>query len=127
VQEKCEDENIQLLSKDLIDDIVISQQQTIVLIDDDELIREGWKLLAIKKNIALITYANADDFVDCDLRTPIYIDVELASNKNGIEVARSLSQKGYQKLYLCTGHVDIKLSDYPFLSGIVNKNFPTFI
>jgi CheY-like chemotaxis protein len=127
VQNRCAQERIQILPKDFIQHILIQQMQTMVLIDNDDLICEGWKIIGAKNGIAVKTYSMLQDLPDLDFDTPIYIDYELEQTMNGIEVAQSLSKKGYTQLYLCTGHNDLKLSDYPFLRAIVGKDFPEII
>jgi FixJ family two-component response regulator len=127
IQNKCSQENIQLLSKDFIQHVTINQHKTIVLIDNDELICEGWKIIGAKKNIDVQTYSNLEALPPLAKQTLIFIDYELEQSKNGIEVAKILYDMGYREIYLCTGHGDIMLSDYPFLRGIVGKDFPAII
>jgi FixJ family two-component response regulator len=127
IQNKCSQENIKLLSKDFIKHVTINQHKTIVLIDNDELICEGWKIIGAKIHIEVITFTHPDLMKNIDKDIPIYIDYELELKQNGIEIAHHLFAQGYSELYLCTGHSDFKLADYPFLKGIVGKDFPKII
>jgi two-component sensor histidine kinase/FixJ family two-component response regulator len=123
IQLKCAKEHIQLLSKDFIHYINIIQPYSIVLIDDDELMRDGWKMLGANRGITVHTCSNLQELPKVTKDTPIYIDYELEQNLNGIEVAKILFEQGYTQLYLCTGHSDFKISDYPFLKAVVGKDF----
>lgn len=102
-------------------------QKLAILIDDDELIREVWKLEANKESIKLRTYSNITSFregeTDLAKGTPIYVDFELGE-ENGLELLKELNLKGFTSLHLITGYQKESFSSLPFIQSVGGKRPP---
>lgn len=99
----------------------------LVLIDDNELVSGYWKLAAKRKGKKLLHFSEEADFQNEAVKpsTPIYIHMGIKGVRNGLEIARSLYEKGFQELFLTTGDPALNGSNWPFLKGIVDKGFPS--
>jgi hypothetical protein len=100
-----------------------------VLIDDDELIRMGWRLQAEKSGILLHTFSSPIDFlqngIDIEKSVAIYVDSNFGEGQMRGEVfVVQLHQAGYQNLYLATGYRQNHFSGLSFLKGIIGKESP---
>lgn len=97
----------------------------VVLIDDDVLVRQAWKMAGARRGRKVYAYSNLAEFTEAapslPKNLPIYIDLDLGEAQNGIEVARRLHAQGYLALYLATGHVDTDVSAYRWIRGVVGK------
>lgn len=96
------------------------------LIDDDSLVRMTWEWAAKKDNIKLLTCESLKTFQDqmtkVNFETEIYIDVQLADNMKGQDVADFLYKEGFKKLYFATGYEAGALTDVPdYILGITGK------
>ncbi len=84
-----------------------------VLIDDDEIVRLSWQMVAKSKNIELHHFPSLKSLLDkihlFPSETLFYIDYFLGQ-ENGDEVAARLSSLGYKNLYLVTGDSQIEMS-----------------
>jgi len=103
---------------------------TSILLDDDELIRLCWISSASRKGIALKVFKNAKElFLKLHLinkESIFYIDAELGNNKrSGLEVAKELFEKGFQNIYIETGHEPEKFKEEPWIKGVLEKT-PAF-
>jgi hypothetical protein len=54
----------------------------------------------------------------------LYIDQNLENGVKGLDVAKRLYAKGFQNIFLSTGEKSLLSKSYPFLKGIVGKQFP---
>jgi hypothetical protein len=80
-----------------------------VIIDDDALMHMIWKMsVAEKPDKKLLTFTTANEFFSMansiDLRSPIFIDVELGNGVRGEDVAQRVHALGFTKILLSTGH-----------------------
>lgn len=95
-----------------------------VLIDNDDLIHMTWQLVAKAKNKTIKLFKTEAEFLtivnEIDPSTNIYIDVQLAENVNGIEVAKRIYELGFFKLYLTTGYTEIQKPI--FIEAVVGKD-----
>jgi len=97
----------------------------LVLIDDDELIRAAWLMVARARGHQLSTFSSYEEFEKAriDPSVPIYVDLNLANDVCGIVIARNLLSSGYRKVFLSTG-MEIT-SDLPRgISGVIGKEYP---
>lgn len=103
-------------------------QQTLfdaVLIDDDPLIREVWKLSAMDNAKNIRVYSSAQEFFDslddfCR-NTEIYIDSRLGEKVSGEVIAQKIYEYGFQNIYLATGFSPQDIKPNPYLKGIQGK------
>lgn len=105
----------------------INDLYTRCLIDDDPLVRMTWEWAAKKDNIKLLTCNSAKSFQEqiskVNFETEIYIDIHLAEDVKGQEVAASLHDQGFKKLYFATGYEASAITDVPeYILGITGKN-----
>lgn len=97
------------------------------LIDDDALVRMTWDWAAKKDNIKLLTCDSLKEFQEqtrkVNFETEIYIDLHLANNVKGQEVAALLHKEGFKRLYFATGYDASTLTDTPeYILGVIGKN-----
>lgn len=105
-----------------------SRRADIVLIDDDRLVHEAWKIAAVEKKKILNSFDSAADFfkvaAEFDLKVPVYIDQNLADGVIGTEVAKTVKGLGFQNVYLTTGEAPEAFKLIFYLSGVTGKDFP---
>lgn len=99
-----------------------------VLIDDDKLIHLGWIMKAQKAGVELNCFFSVDEFIAVsdkyDLTTNVYVDSDLKQGQKGEIEAKRLFDLGFQNLYLVTGYSDVKVEDYQWLKGVLDKKAP---
>lgn len=101
----------------------------VVLVDDDQLVRATWKLMARKAGKTALLYASADELLanidSIKLDTPIYIDFRLGNdNVQGVALAERLYQKGFSQLYFSTGIEKDEVPAMEIIKGVRGKNPP---
>lgn len=98
------------------------QAGTMVLVDDDPILRRLWELQASEMGIRLFAVGTADEipFDKISKTTEIYIDGNLP-NESGAEVCERLHREGYKNLYLSTSDPRIEA---PSFVTLVGKEFP---
>jgi signal transduction histidine kinase len=81
-----------------------------VLIDDDPLIHDAWKLSAETHGKRVATFFSADEFLafarGARLHTAVYVDLHLDPPHDGVAVAERLHALGYRDIYLATGALE---------------------
>ncbi|MCM2351938.1 MAG: HAMP domain-containing histidine kinase [Bacteriovoracaceae bacterium] len=101
--------------------------QSYVIIDDDKFIRKAWQMAAQRKDIKLYSYPSISDFLAASSiipkDSPIYVDSDLGVEKGEFESAK-IFNIGFKSIFLSTSFDDIKLSEFPWLSGIASKKPP---
>lgn len=100
----------------------------VILIDDDKLIHASWKMQAKSKSITLKCFFSVNEFIEDHQLIPsetlIYIDSDLGKGQKGEVLSQRLHELGFSNLKLCTGYLDLDISPYPWLSGVINKRPP---
>ncbi len=98
----------------------------LVLIDDDELVRMTWKMVAETKGHHIRVFESYDAFSaeEFETDTPIYVDYDLGKNVKGTDVAERIIESGFRKVYLTTGYPLDSVATPELLSGIINKEYP---
>lgn len=129
VRQRCRKLSVPILPKPYIKDISISIiKNTMVLIDDDELTRESWSLMAEEKNITLHAFANIQEFESACLNLPsdvaIYVDSNLGGEVSGEVYARTLYQQGFLNIFIATGSDPEKFIRFPWVKGVIGKEPP---
>ncbi len=99
-----------------------------VLIDDDALVHAVWKAASKASGKKIKAFSSPAEFErgakELDKDTTIYIDSNLADGIKGEEYAKTLSERGYTNIILCTGHPAESFSGMPWLSAVVGKDAP---
>jgi len=134
IRTKCGALGVRLIPKNMVEHVEIeisaqaSSEKLVVLVDDDELIRNLWINRAASQNINLKTFPTVDAFTNAaenfEKDCPIYLDVSLGEGEDGVAVARSLNQKGFSNLWLCTGYDSESFIEESYLKGVISKAPP---
>ncbi len=101
-----------------------------IFIDDEPRNTESWEFFAEAKNLRIVTHNDIQEFftdaIHYQKDIPIYIDLDLREEKNGIAYAKQIYELGFQQIYISTGAVDLRLkkAEYPWVTGIIEKKFP---
>jgi signal transduction histidine kinase len=107
-----------------------SDKITYVLIDDDKLIRIGWKCQAEKAGIDLKCFESIDRFLDDQTNIPkdarIYVDSSLKNGVKGEIDSEKIAKLGFFHIFLATGYSKsyFNLQEYPWIQGVSNKSPP---
>ena len=134
---RCEAISLHLIPKHLLPYVSVQPQKSIigsaksldaVFIDDEPYNHEFWQYAAKKNKKRLKCYSGLADFdresSHISFATPIYIDLNLQDNIRGLDVAKALKDRGFEKLYIATGFIDFDPNDYPWLAGVIDKTPP---
>jgi signal transduction histidine kinase len=101
---------------------------SIILIDDDPLVRFNWKRQGQKQNVVVNTFESFDSFItkkdQYPLYTPIYIDSNLGSDRGEI-LSKRLYESGFKDITLTTGSPKTSILETKWISSIVGKCFET--
>lgn len=99
-----------------------------VFIDDDPYNHEFWQWSAKKAKKQLFCFTDLASFEAIEETLPkstaIYIDLNLANKVRGLDVAKTLHDRGFLNLHIATGYADFKKADYPFLVSVMDKTPP---
>lgn len=103
--------------------LALSQLPKLVLIDDDRMVRDTWKMESEARGFSILTAKNADVIAweTIPKNIPIYIDKNLGGS-DGLDVASRVFQSGYSKVFICTA--EKKFLAPTFISGVLGKAFP---
>jgi anti-sigma regulatory factor (Ser/Thr protein kinase) len=105
----------------------IINNEAVVLLDNDELVRITWEHCAKKNNVNLQTYSSAEVFMKsiCTFNkdTALYIDSDLGDIK-GEEIAKKLNEEGFLNISITSGHPSENFKQYSFLKTIISKSPP---
>jgi signal transduction histidine kinase len=80
----------------------------IVLIDDNELVRDTWKTLALSVGIPFKDFSNSNEFSKSDIKhtSHIFVDYNLQI-ENGVDVINKLRKLGFQNVVLSTAQENL--------------------
>lgn len=99
-----------------------------VFIDDDPYNHElwAWSAKQAKKRLLCLTDLAGFEAIEASLlkTTAIYIDLNLADGVKGLDVAKTLYDRGFSNLHIATGYADFNKADYPFLLSVIDKEPP---
>lgn len=106
----------------------VFQQPDAVLLDDDELIHQIWKLGAQQFGASLKTYKTDREFFQeldsYDKKTPFYVDSNLGAGVRGEDIAKQLFDQGFYEVFLATGYPSEKFAGLPGIKKVVGKESP---
>jgi hypothetical protein len=115
-------------------EVIPSKGHDLVHMDDDKYLRMAWKMEAKKKSKNILSLSDLSQLENhlplLDLETPFFLDQDLGENKaSGITIAKTLHEKGFKNLYLCTGYRKKDLPDLPWIKDVLPKdvNFSQFL
>ncbi len=128
IRNRCHELKVRIIPKAFVTHIKISTYNNdvpIILIDDDELMRNVWILAAKKAGKTIATYnspAEFDKYRDSVSKKSIfYIDSEIGDSIRGEVYAKELYELGFKELHLATGHRKEKFAGMWWLKSIVSK------
>ncbi len=149
---ECEAQKIKMLPKQLAGQISITISKTtlldvqknaldslsnpiklskydLCLIDDDKLLVHSiWGMVAKTKGLNIKMFECPEDFyedsVNIDKSTPIYVDLSLGNNVNGIEVVKEIHEQGFENINIATGYDSDFIKAPEYVRQIVGKDFP---
>lgn len=100
----------------------------VVLIDNDALVLQAWRLAAHQARKSVALFNAAETFLAQASHyhpdTPIYIDAELDDGVKGEDVAKVVHARGFKTVYLATGHAPEHFSAMPWITQVVDKRPP---
>ena len=108
-----------------------NQANQAILIDDDELIRESWKMIFEMNGHVCHTFSCFEDFLRSenskDTHVSIFIDVDFNGEFLGPDIADRVFKMGFHEIYLCTGYTLDTLEPKNFIKGVISKEPPTWM
>lgn len=108
----------------------VSQPVAAVLIDDSIYVRQMWESAAVSRGFTIDTFADGQTFFEniqrfsCEI--PVFVDVAIQGERDGLELARQLVQLGFARIYLCTAYAGYELFDQRF-AGVISKEMPKWL
>ena len=98
----------------------------LVLIDDDELVRASWLLVAKKRKHTLWTFASVNEFLCAAVpaHVPIYLDYSFRGAQTGIELSSQLKSLGFSELFITTGMPLNKNLIPQHIKNVLGKDYP---
>ncbi len=100
-----------------------------IFIDDSTYLTDAWQAQAALNGQQLVVFNSVDEtkrYIHLfPKKTPVYIDSDLGSNIKGEDLAKTLYNKGFMTIYLCTGREESDFPSMPWITKIVGKEFPT--
>jgi hypothetical protein len=130
IRRHCEKLGIKILPKFFAEVTPINflSDEEIIFIDDDEYITNIWieKAKIINKKIRVFNdiFEFMEIFHLYDKTVLIYIDSSLGGNLKGEEFAKILYDKGYQNIFLATGHPPENFKNIYWVKEIIGKEPP---
>lgn len=100
----------------------------LVLIDDDLIVHESWKMMAFDLHKKMLGFTNSKDMFakldEIDLETIFYVDSNLGDGVRGEDVTKKLFELGFKNLYLATGYSPDEFKHVNWVIEVVGKEFP---
>lgn len=105
-------------------------KRTVVLIDDDVLVRFNWKRQGEIKNIQVHSFESLEAFLEVrslfSETTPIFIDSNLGHEKGEL-LSEKLYELGFMMVYLTTGLPKESILNTKWITGVVCKSFESAV
>jgi FixJ family two-component response regulator len=134
IRNRCKNIGVKIIPKPYVPYIKIIKKpnaevaDSIVFIDDDEMMRKTWIFAADDAGKKISTYPSFDDFTKeiniYDKNTVIYIDSDLGNNIRGELCAKYLFDKGFTEIHVATGYPKDRFNSMPWIKSIVGKEPP---
>ncbi len=131
VRQECQQLGIKFIPKNFAVHIpirVFAEKPDFIFIDDDEYLTKAWKAQAEldgKKLVVFNSIKEVNTYIDCfSTDTPLYIDSNLGEAIKGEELAKTLYEKGFATIYLCTGMDESEFSNIPWIKKVLGKEYP---
>ena len=127
IQERCSRSEVRLLPKSIIHYInVKTKAPSVVLIDDDKLIRLDWKNYFESKGIPFKSFTSIDKFIEespsIEKESLIYIDSHLGDGIRGEIESEKIFKLGFINLFLSTGFQKDDFQKPAWIKDIHSKN-----
>lgn len=107
---------------------LVSINDHLVLIDDDDTICVIWELAATEAGKTIDIYKNPNDFMTSmhqyNKNTTIYIDSDLKGDMPGEIYAKHFYEKGFREIHLASGYEAEKFSQMNWIKSIIGKAPP---
>jgi signal transduction histidine kinase len=109
--------------------LIVSNDTPIIQIENDKYVRIAWKASAEKNNYSLHSFNSLKEFLNSasefSPESEFYIDFNLDDGEKGDEVASVLASKGFNRINLSTGSIDLETTEnLKVFNRIIDKNFP---
>jgi signal transduction histidine kinase len=127
IQERCSRGEIKLLPKSIIQYLDVKAKATsVILIDDDKLIRLDWKNYFESKGVPFSSFASVDKFIEesssIEKESLIYIDSYLGDDIRGEVESEKVFNLGFINLFLSTGFQKDDFQKPIWIKAIHSKN-----
>lgn len=110
--------------------IAPKSHHSIILIDDDPLVRFNWRRQGLKFEITVYAFKSFEDFLEkkdlYSLELPIFIDSNLGSEKGEL-LSEKLTIFGFKNVYLTTGLPKKSILSTKWITEIVGKGFESAV
>jgi hypothetical protein len=104
---------------------------SLVFIDDDEMMRITWSFAAEQVGKNIVTYSSFNEFINeidkYNKGTVIYIDSDLGYGIKGEACAKYLFDKGFVEIHLTTGYPKDQFNYMPWIKAVIGKEPPFLI
>ena len=133
IRENCLRLGIKMMPKSfvMLSPIKIIKDVDLILIDDDELITDIWKITAASADKQIEVFNNIHDFMSIfqlyKNETHIYIDSSLGGDLKGEDFAKILFDNEYKNLFITTGHHKDNFKDIYWVKDVIDKHPPFLI
>lgn len=87
--------------------------------------RKAWEFAYKGKSLAFVSFSSVDELLShpkCGEIKRVFIDFDLGLEKNGIELAEILREKGFDTIYLASGNTSVAVPQW--MAGSVGKRPP---
>ena len=105
-----------------------SDQLPVVLIDDELLICESWKMMLEHQNVDLKFFLDPEEFFLVEntfaRNTQIFLDLNIHGVQDGVDVARKIHSLGFVNINFSTNYLAEEIPKIDFIKSIISKEPP---
>lgn len=133
IVERCATLGVRLIPKSMAGFVPMSvigplEKFGAVLIDDDSLVHQVWKMSAAETGKRFACFFTFEEFhsaaATIDRDSPIYIDANLGDNIRGEDVANQILEMEFTKVFIATGYAADEIRVSSAVMGVVGKDPP---
>ena len=139
VKERCKSLGVRIIPKGLagfvpirVDSDACGENMPVeldyVLIDDDDLVRQNWKIHARKAGKRIRIYEDPTSFLEeaseIDTDVEVYIDSNLGNGIKGEDISVKVAELGFENIFIATGFDAEMLRMSSVIKGVVGKEPP---